>query len=396
VSVVFDRNRRLERVLIAGCVVAFVAGIFQLALRGLHGPPLVYAIAPMMGLLLRMWMDNWRAIRRNARVEVDREGVSVDGVRVVEAAKIAKGFVQPRKNDKPTVRLFDKRGVIVFEVEVEDEEEGAELLRKLGHDAATRKARFSVLSPAMSTQGRGVLALVGLLAAMLAVVGGGILALHLTGAPLVVAILPMFVAFAVAMRPMTVDVGADGISTRWNGRRRFISFDDVREITTPEEGAIRLMLASGKHLDLRLEGARTGRGLHEQRRRRRDALLQRIREAMEAHRARIGPRELGERLARSERDKKTWLTDLRKLKDGEGGYRAAAVREEDLWRIVEDPGAPEESRAAAALLLRSDDGAKQRLRVAADAVASPRLRVALEADDDEAVDEALDAYCNER
>jgi hypothetical protein len=152
-----------------------------------------------------------------------------------------------------------------------------------------------------------------------------------------------------------------------------------------------VVLTSGKHVDLRT-GGKSGWGGKERAAMMRDALAQRIREAMEAHRARIGPRKLALQLARGERDKGEWITGLKKLQEGEGGYRAAAVREEDLWRIVEDPGAPEEARAAAAILLRSNEGARPRLRIAAEAVASPRLRVALEAEDEEAVDEALEAY----
>ena len=88
----------------------------------------------------------------------------------------------------------------------------------------------------------------------------------------------------------------------------------------------------------------------------------------------------------------TWLSELKKLREGEGGYRNVALREEDLWRVVEDPGAPEEARAAAAVLVRNADGAKPRLRIAADAVASPRLRVALEAEEETEAEEALKAY----
>jgi hypothetical protein len=71
------------------------------------------------------------------------------------------------------------------------------------------------------------------------------------------------------------------------------------------------------------------------------------------------------------------------------------LREEDLWRVVEDPRASEDARAAAALLLRKslDAPGKARVRVAAEATASPKLRVALEAsisDDDAAALAALD------
>jgi len=71
------------------------------------------------------------------------------------------------------------------------------------------------------------------------------------------------------------------------------------------------------------------------------------------------------------------------------------VREEDLWEIVESSSAPEDARAAAALLLRGaedDAPARVRLRVASEAIVSKKLRIAIEAaagSDDAAAEEAL-------
>jgi len=91
--------------------------------------------------------------------------------------------------------------------------------------------------------------------------------------------------------------------------------------------------------------------------------------------------------------------ELARLLEPEGGgsYRDPAARGDDLWRVVEDTSAPEDARAGAAVALRNEDGAHPRLRIAAEAVASPKLRVALEkasdpAADDEALDEALEAF----
>jgi hypothetical protein len=60
-----------------------------------------------------------------------------------------------------------------------------------------------------------------------------------------------------------------------------------------------------------------------------------------------------------------------------------------LWRIALDPAEKPDLRIGASLALRAglDDEGKSRLRVAAEAAASPRVRVALaavaEGDDDE-------------
>src|SRR5262249_20710300 len=76
------------------------------------------------------------------------------------------------------------------------------------------------------------------------------------------------------------------------------------------------------------------------------------------------------------------------------GYRQSAIRDEELWRVVEDPRAPQDARAGAALLLRRslDDAGRARVRIAADAAAAPKLRVALDAaaaGSDEAIESAL-------
>jgi hypothetical protein len=170
-----------------------------------------------------------------------------------------------------------------------------------------------------------------------------------------------------------------------------VPWDSVRAVETPAQDTVELTLESGEKLHFA-----SGGGVFDERRTlQRDALKRRIVEAIEAHRGRIGPRELATQLM-PRADHGEWLEYLKKLRAGEGGYRAAAVRDDDLWRVVEDPGAPEEARAAAAVLLRQTDGAKPRLRIAADAVASPRLRVALEAEEEEQAEEALEAFIQRR
>jgi hypothetical protein len=128
---------------------------------------------------------------------------------------------------------------------------------------------------------------------------------------------------------------------------------------------------------------------------RRDMILARIREAWQTHRARGPGADVATIVARGTRSLEEWKKALATLESADAGYRQAALREEDLWRVVEDPRASEDARAAAALLLRKglDEPGKARVRVAAEATASPKLRVALEAsisDDDAAALAALD------
>jgi hypothetical protein len=386
-AVILERNKRLEKILwgVAGLMV--VAGGLQALLVG--GPPMFfYVISLPLGLLTRVSAENWRAKSRTAHVRAAAEGVFVDGTLAAKRADIAHAVVQPRAGKKPTVRLRNKQRTILVEVEVEDDAEGAAFLRSIGHDAAAKKATFPTMSPVFATRARGVAALLAFVAPMF--LGG--LAIARIGAIAMVLTMILFVPLVFAVRRREVDVGADGLTLSW-WTKRFIRWDEVRAVDTPTPDTVRVTLASGEKIPLRT--ATPGYGNKEQRSFARDALHKRIQDAALAHRARIGPRELAAQLMPGA-DHDAWLGDLKKLREGEGGYRAAAVREEDLWRVVEDPGAPEEARAAAAVLLRGTDGAKPRLRVAADAVASPRLRVALEAEEEEQAEEALKAYLRQR
>jgi hypothetical protein len=76
--------------------------------------------------------------------------------------------------------------------------------------------------------------------------------------------------------------------------------------------------------------------------------------------------------------------------------RAAPVMLDDLWRVLRDPSEAPTTRAgaAAALGFVLDDEGREKLRVAADAVAMPHLRVVLEAaakQDDAKLADALEA-----
>jgi hypothetical protein len=78
-------------------------------------------------------------------------------------------------------------------------------------------------------------------------------------------------------------------------------------------------------------------------------------------------------------------------------YRDAEIRDEDLWRIVEDPHSRPSVRVSAASLLRPqlDSIGRGRLRIAAEVTAHRRVRVALEAaasNDDRAMRSALRAF----
>ena len=101
-------------------------------------------------------------------------------------------------------------------------------------------------------------------------------------------------------------------------------------------------------------------------------------------------------LARRERSHIDWVKALHAA-TAKVSHRASPLSLEALWRLVESPRAEPLARAAAAIALepklaRED---RARLRIAAEATASPRLRIALdrvaEGADEEALAEALAA-----
>lgn len=84
-------------------------------------------------------------------------------------------------------------------------------------------------------------------------------------------------------------------------------------------------------------------------------------------------------LERGAKDLGAWRQSLRSLLE-DTGYRSQSLGKEDLLRVVEDPGQPARMRVAAAVALEPQAGPeeKRRIRVAAEACASPKMRVALE------------------
>jgi hypothetical protein len=165
------------------------------------------------------------------------------------------------------------------------------------------------------------------------------------------------------------------------------------DVDRVEDRMIRLHLVGGRdvrlYTSMRRRGTATSRIAAEHR----DAVLARIGEAREAFRARGPAADVSALVGRGTRTRADWLAALTRLRDAEGGYRDAVVREDDLWRVVEDPSAPEDARGGAALVLRGalDDAGKARVRVAAEATASPKLRFALDAAAGDAHEENLRA-----
>ncbi len=193
---------------------------------------------------------------------------------------------------------------------------------------------------------------------------------------------PCTFGFAGGLR---VTVAVDGVLVAWPllRRRRFVPHVQIARVTDGPEG-VTLALSDGSTYEIAIGG-------HPREVEKRVALVERLNEARDAYNRAEGAGATVhlERLGRSLED---WVRESKALTSGGGGrYRAAAPPPEVLWRIVTDPSEDEEKRVGASLALRGvlDDEGRERLRVAAEAAASPKVRVALLASADEEDDEAV-------
>ncbi len=331
-----------------------------------------------------MWRRNPWARRRNVRVEVDDETLSIGDKRIPRSV-LTRGVAVPRANGMD-VQLA-KRGIDI-ELGLEDEEQAKKLLAALGFDTHQTVARFLGMSRMQTSTMRqlavsfgGVFG-VGLVAALAAALAPGF------GAA--VLILGFVAVIGALLMPSRVEVGADGVLIRWLGRERFISHADIRDVASGAEGwgrgrrmLVKLELASGElyviptgipFMDAGKAAALTTRILHA-----RDAFTRGEDAAPQAL------------LVRGGRSHAQWVSLLRSRELV--SHRTADVPKDNLWRVIEDAGAEPIERAAAAVALGKDltNDERKRLERAARATAAPKLRVVLEkageADEDELASE---------
>jgi len=371
-----------------------------------------FGVAPFNGYsILAMWIamagatqvwkawQNWRPKRNLANVEATSRGILVNGQLQIPRSAIVDGFFQPRwQGDlRSSVRLMGRYRRVVFECEVDSEDQALSLLEALDLSPEKRRAAFNVESLFMSLP---VLLAFGLLLGLGSI--AAFLGMFLFAMPLVeahpllpVATLAVANVLWLAQVPSTIAVGTDGVLTRWLWHRRFIPMEEIAAATPHGQGRILLRRAAGKDIVLDVSGKnKTGAGgrLAQQKR---DAVLARITEAQRAFEAKNRPIHATALLSKGARDTEEWLASLRRLEQV-GHYRDPPLREDAVWQVFENPSAPEEARAGALLLLRKglDEDGKSRVRVATDATVSPKLRTAIDAiseseRDDSAYDEVL-------
>jgi len=360
------------------------------------------ALLPMLPVLTILAVVATMALRRSVfghhetpgRITADGRGILRDGALVVPREKIRQGFVLAGIGTW-LVRFDHGFGRRRTEIAVSSVEEGRALLKTLGLDASQTVATVRGMSRVLGASRWKMIPLAFI--PVVTAVAGGFLT-RATGAPHMASILMPLLVIAMAsvfLIPTTIRVGADGILTRWAGSERFYSYRDIERVTQFEA-------SFGSRKDIGLElGLRNGQSVRLAVREKQlnaqesNLLFERVREAIEVYREGAAGIDASA-LARSGRETSDWIRTLKSIGAGAGAdMRTASVPVERLLGLVLDSTARAIDRASAAVALTPvlADDERTRIRVAAEAAASPKLRVALEkasaGADDDALAEAL-------
>ncbi len=171
-----------------------------------------------------------------------------------------------------------------------------------------------------------------------------------------------------------LETGVDGVRIATVWRSRFVPYGTIRSVTRTRKRIV-FETTSGR---LRTSHMVDARAIPE--------LVARIEERRAAAAlAHAPPLDV---LDRGERPMGAWRAALGELARGGKAFRSAALHDDDLQRILDDPAASLEQRIGAALTLRSRGGdAQGRIRVAAGTSVERRVRVALEAAAADEIDE---------
>ena len=350
----------------------------------------VYLLASLIAGVVawRMGEEKSRALSKRylnvsmrGRLSVDREGLLMDGVRVLRRSEITRGQVDAREDGRAILVLHRRarllgRWVGPVSVELPTAEEAHALSRALGTDLASTAMESTAGSPLERLWVFPIgMALLVSIAALVA---------HDKAAwvNLVPAAACLFALLSTAPLGLTamLRIGTDGVEYRWLGRRRYVSYRSVVGVH-PGYAGVTLDLKDGSHVSWRFPFVRL--------------TIARLEEALEAYRANATD-EGALWLARRDRPRVEWVRDLREIGGGGArGYRVSPPSKEALWRMVEDPAADVAVRAASAGALGAtlDDAGRQRLRLAAKVTALPELSAVLEREaeaDAAAAEEALE------
>ncbi len=371
----------------------------------------IYARADMQVSRPRRWLiarfitmfaiaRRWRHTVERGMLRVDARGLWLDGRLVARRDQLRVGYLATTSGG-PRVRLPAEALASLgeaSEIAVEREGEGRALLRALRLDPGHAKARFRAF-----LGGQQRLRWLPWVFGPFMFVFAGLLLTRAGPLPLVGLVLGTFFLVGLVVMaltwPVDIEVGADGVLVANRLRRTFFGFASMSDVLV-DAGDVAVCMTDGRrvHLGVNHRG-RLERALGNEWEEYLQAMAARIREGLAAHRQGGPPPDVAALVARGGRTTEAWLRALAHIPDTLAAFRSAAVPEEQLWCIVENPSLDEALRAGAAVALRGqlDAEKRARLRVAAATSVSPRLRVALERaelasdDDAAALEDALDA-----
>jgi hypothetical protein len=316
--------------------------------------------------------------REDHTLEADAEGLWLDGKIALSRGAILQAYVQPDGDafgaGRGAVVRLRARGNAGFTFATARDAAPA-ILAALGLDTRSRTAAFSGRSPIRLARigpfpAFAIVFALVLVGAVVLTAFGSALALPLT-------LLALALFTALAWVPSRVDVGADGVLRSWIGSRLFVPYREVARVE-PFGGDVAVQRLDGTRIIL---GARkrydpeAGQGADDA------ALLLRIQEAFGLHRLESSSGDAAAMLARGGRSVGEWVSQVRAMWATQGtSYRASALSEERLLRVVADPSAAPSMRAGAAVALAQGQNEAWRgdLQRAAHACADPRVRVVLE------------------
>lgn len=410
-----SRRRALRGIAISGGLVVALGLVFGLTLSTVVFGGVLLAGFGALVSFLTLLVVNARSRPRLAprRLSIEGGALRLSTFAGAPAGSFALSDVTQGWFEEPNLVQLVTRSGETLVLQVSDAKEGERLLRIAGVTARERVLRVPLASaasqiPGGSVFGGGLLAACGgglfFAAATLALFArdsvGNIDGARIGGFSILVTMATLLslatYALAAALRRREVVVGTDGIAYQRSLRAEFIPYQAIAAVLTDTRG-VRVLRKNGLSLLLPTRGfggkplplARSATPPKTPAEAQRNALIDRIREAMESG----GSHELAQvaldRLDRNGRSLAAWREELSKLLTAEGDYRRARISPDELGGVLVDPAAPAERRVAAAVALAAHERgeARRRVRIAVQACADEDLQRALESAAEGEIDE---------
>lgn len=395
---------RRNRLFIGAAAASFAASPALLALAARIRSDMPSGLLTMLGIFgllggavsAALALANTRPVADRGAIRADGEGIHWNGALRVRRAALKAGFFVPGWTRSPRVLLERRWPRRAINLEVRNESAGRGLLQALGLDATQVVASFSFASLARANSRAAVIGWLLLLGVLLGlpVLLGVAVGIQSIWPALIAAlgVLTVIVWMLVLAMPTRAVVGADGVLVSWFWRRRFVRYANVSSIRPFGAGSVIgvvVLLRDGSAVKLPIKPALT-EDLNQQRV---ALVVQRLQQGLAGYRAAHDdrPAPLPERGGRPVGE---WIRQLRAIGSGASAdHRTAPITAERLWQIVEDPGADPVARAGAAVALGGaiDARGRARLRIMAEATASPEVRRLLDLAANEASEDALGA-----